>query len=90
MNTATIIALCVVALPVAWFLGGFVLKLLWSWWPIALTSVAGGWIVYQQGIDTIIVLPVGIVLGIIGAWLWQRTRIYLRLDSLIGRWVFFD
>lgn len=83
-------AILIVSLPVLWFLGGFVLKLLWGFWAVVATLAAAGYVLWTYGLEAIIAAPIAILVGVVGCWLWQRTRIYLKVDALIGRLVFFD
>lgn len=90
VDPAVLAACGVILLPVLWFFGGLVFKLLWGFWP-AVTAIAGaGGILWVKGLAAFVCIPAAILVGVVGCWLWQRTRIFLRLDQMIGRLVFFD
>lgn len=87
------VALGVVGLifaPILWFAGGFLLKLIWQFWTMLASIVTGGYILWSNGMDGFIALPASILVGILTTWLWQRTRVFLRVDDRLGRAVFFD
>ncbi len=90
MTTGIIITILVVLSPVIYFAGGFILKLVWGIWPVIICTAVGGLILYKYGLEFMFALPVAIVLGLLGAWLWQRSQLFLAFDAKIGKYVFFD
>jgi hypothetical protein len=87
--TAVVIALLILV-PVLWFMGGFLFKILWLFWPAIASIAIGGLVFWRSGMDGFLALPVSMVLAIVLCWLWQRTRLFLRVDHRIGRAFFFD
>lgn len=80
----------IILLPVIWFLGGFVLKILLGVWPAILSIAVGGYILWENGIEAFLVLPFSIIFAVVFTWLWQRTTLFLNLDDLIARSTFID
>ena len=80
----------IILAPVLWLAGGFLLKILWQFWTMIASIAIGGYILWNAGMDGFIALPASILVGILTTWLWQRTRIFLRVDDRLGRAVFFD
>lgn len=80
----------IILAPVLWIAGGFVLKVLWQFWAMLASLAIGAIMLWNYGMDAFIALPASILLGILFTWLWQRTRIFLRVDDRLGRAVFFD
>ena len=80
----------IILAPLIWFVGGFLLKLLWQFWPMIGSLAAGIIILWNAGMDAFFALPASIIAGIVFTWLWQRSRLFLRVDDRLGRTVFFD
>ena len=91
MNIWVAVGVIVVILaPLIWFAGGLVLKLIWQFWTMITSLAIGVYILWVNGMDGFIALPASILFGILATWLWQRTRLFLRVDDRLGRIVFFD
>lgn len=90
MSQEIIIALILVLAIPAWFFGGLLLKLLWGWWAIPLFPAMGGYMVYQNGLESFIYLPLGIVAGIMITWFWQLTAVFAKGDEIIGKYTLID
>lgn len=79
-----------ILLPVAWFLGGIIVKLVWGLWPLLISVGAGAWMLWRQGMEAFVALPASLLIGILAIWLWQRTSLFLRVDAAIGRRTMLD
>ena len=90
MDTSTIVILIIVLLPFIYFFGGMLAKILWGLWPAVFIILAGGYVVYDKGMEYIIALPIALLLAICAVWYWQRIPFFLKVDALIGKYVFFD
>jgi len=85
-----IVIVLVVLSPILWFIGGFLFKVLWSLWPLPVLLGIAGVILWKNGMEAFIVIPLSLILGILATWMWQRTRLFLRVDDLIGRATMLD
>ena len=89
MDKTAILTLCVIALPLLWFLGGIIFKILWGFAPIIAGILTMGWMLWSRGEDGILIAIFAPMAGIIAAWFWQRTRLYLAVDAWIEKTLFF-
>lgn len=89
MDMTAIIIICIIALPFIWFVGGIFIKIIWGFAPIIAGISTAGWVLWSQGGDGILFAILAPLAGLIIAWLWQRTRIYLAVDAWIEKTLFF-
>lgn len=91
MDPFWIIVIVLVSLsPILWFIGGFLFKIIWSLWPLPTCLAVAGMILWKYGMEAFVVVPVSLILGILVTWMWQRTRLFLKVDDLIGRATMLD
>lgn len=90
MENPIIIAIIIILLPAIYFFGGLLLKILWGWWPVPTSISSGIYIVYENGMDYFVFIPVGMLGAIVITWLWQRSKYFLKGDKLIGKLTFFN
>ena len=88
--TAIIIITLVVLSPVIWFMGGILFKILWGYAPLLGGIGGAAYLLWKNGLDWVLALPVGLMLGIALTWLWQRNRLFLTVDRWVETHVFFD
>lgn len=89
-TTGIVIISLVVMAPLLWFIGGFIFKIMWGFAPIITGLGGAGYLLWLHGLSWILALPVGIMMGILFTWLWQRSRIFLSVDRWVETHVFFD
>lgn len=77
------VAAGVILLPLAVVFGSIAVKLTWGLWPIALFAAIAGWGIWRLGLEWFWLAAAAIMLGLVAAWLWQRTRLFLAGD----RWL---
>lgn len=82
-KTVIIVTIVLVLSPLIWFGGGILAKLFWSFFPAPVAFGLSGYAIWRLGLEWIWLIGLGIGVGIVGCWLWQRTRIYLVVD----RWI---
>ena len=88
MDPAIITAIAIGSLfcaVIGYFLFGLILKILWGWWPFLLSFAVGGWAIWELGFEYIWMLSIPILGSVVGSWLWQRTNIFLSVDSRIEK-----
>lgn len=92
MNDMAIIimVIAIFAIPLIWFLGGILAKIFWGTWPLVVSTVTAGWIVWEAGLKYMVAIPAGLILGIIGNALWQRTSLFLSVDEKMGKLTLLD
>lgn len=86
--TAVYVAASVVLLPFVVIFGSILLKILWGFWPLPVFIAISGATIWRLGIDWFWLVAIGIVVGILATWLWQRTRIFLSGDRFLERIMF--
>lgn len=89
MDPTAIIIGCIIALPLLWFVGGILFKIIWGFAPIIAGISCTGWMLWSYGEDGILIAILAPMAGIIAAWFWQRTRFYLAVDAWIEKTLFF-
>lgn len=85
LPTAAWVAIGVVLLPVTVVFSAVSTKILWGLWPVPLCIGIAGWGIWRLGMEWFWIVAIGIMAGIILAWLWQRTRLYLAGDRFLDR-----
>ena len=88
MNYAVIAAILVIV-PIAFFLGGFLIKIIWDFLPLIVTLAIGAYLVRHHHESLIYAGPALLLIGVIGMWKWQMTQLYLTVDRAIGKAAFF-
>lgn len=83
--TVVWVALGVVGLPVIVVFGALFIKLAWGLWPLPVCIGISGYCVYKMGMDWFWLAAVGIAAGLLAAWLWQRTRLFLAGDRMLEK-----
>lgn len=78
----------VVLLPIVVIFGSLLIKILWGLWPIAFSVALSAWGVWRLGLDWFWLVALGIAAGIVLAWLWQRTTLFLAGDRRLEKLMF--
>ena len=78
----------VVALPFVIVFGALAMKLMWGLWPVPLALVVSAYAIWRLGMDWFWLIAIGIAGGVVVTWLWQRTTLFLRVDSALERGMF--
>lgn len=86
--TAVYIAVGVVMLPVVVIFGSLLIKILWGFWALPLAIAISGYAIWQMGMDWFWLVAIGIIVGILMTWMWQRTRLFLAGDRVLERVMF--
>jgi len=81
-------AIAVVMLPIVVIFGSLLVKLLWGLWALPIGIAVSGYAVWRLGIEWFWLVAVGIIVGLLGTWLWQRSRLFLAGDRLLERIMF--
>lgn len=76
------------ALPPAIIFGALAVKLTWGFWPLPIGVAASAYAIYLLGAEWFFLIAVGIGFGVVGTWLWQRSRLFLWGDRKLERGMF--
>ena len=85
-----LIVTAVILLPVIWFLGSLIFKILWGMWPLVICFALAVYGLMTLGIEYMVLMPVSLIGGIIGNAIWQRTNLFLAVDRRIEKMTFLD
>ena len=84
-----LIILGIIALVIAYFCAGMLIKFLWGWMPLvfglligATVGILGGWIGAGLGV-LIVILSIG------GTNSWQDTAVYTRFETVLEKTFYF-
>lgn len=82
------VAIGVVATPIVFIVAVLASKILWAFYPLVICVGTSAYAVYRCGLVYFFFVAIGISMGILATWLWQRTNVYLAGERVIEKITF--